>query len=104
MDNFKAIYRILHYLEQAMDYDEPDMDRISSQALGLTENRWESLMETLVSEGYVDGIKIRRFVDGYVEMCMINPRITLKGLEYLKENSSMKKIANLAKGIADFIP
>ena len=41
MDNFKAIYRILRYLEKAMDYDEPDMDQISASALGLTDKRWE---------------------------------------------------------------
>lgn len=39
MDNFIAIYRILSYLEQAMDYDMPDMSRISSSALGLSSNR-----------------------------------------------------------------
>ena len=33
MYNFIAIYRILSYLEQALDYDEPDMSQISSSAL-----------------------------------------------------------------------
>ena len=28
MHNFIAIYRILSYLEQALDYDEPDMSQI----------------------------------------------------------------------------
>lgn len=39
MYNFIAIYRILSYLEQALDYDEPDMSQISSSALGLPANR-----------------------------------------------------------------
>lgn len=39
MYNFIAIYRILSYLEQALDYDEPDMSQISSSALGLSANR-----------------------------------------------------------------
>ncbi len=48
MDNFKVIYRILRYLEKAMDYDEPDMDCISADALGLTKSRWAAIMEILV--------------------------------------------------------
>ena len=33
MDNFKIIYRILQYLEKAMDYDEADIDFISAAKL-----------------------------------------------------------------------
>ena len=39
-DSFKAIYRILRYLEKAMDYDEPDIERISADAIGITSQRW----------------------------------------------------------------
>ena len=50
MDNFKTIYKILKYLEQAMDYDEPDLDRISADALGISEQRWVAIMEMLAKE------------------------------------------------------
>ena len=33
----------------------------------------------------------------------IAPRITLKGLEYLSENSMMKKAADIAKGVLEVI-
>ena len=39
MDNFKVIYRILHYLEKAMDLDEIDEDRLSPETLGITPQR-----------------------------------------------------------------
>ena len=39
MDNFKVIYRILRYLEKAMDYDEADIDFISASTLGISERR-----------------------------------------------------------------
>lgn len=104
MDNFKTIYRILRYLEKAMDYDSADLDFISSTHLGITENRWTVIMGLLAREGYIDGIRIKRSVDGEVIVSVYSPRITLKGLEYLKENSLMQKAANLAKGVADFMP
>lgn len=104
MDNFKTIYRILRYLEKAMDYDEADMDFISASALGLSERRWTAIMEMLVKEGYIDGLTVTRSRDGDVVLSVNDPRITLRGLEYLNENSLMQKAAKLAKGIADMIP
>lgn len=103
MDNFRVIYRILRYLEKAMDYDEPDMTCISAEALKLTEQRWTMMMEMLSDEGYIKGFSVQRGIDGSIVVSSSTPRITLKGLEYLQENSLMKKAAELAKGVADII-
>lgn len=103
MDNFRAIYRILRYLEKAMDYEEADVDFISASALGITEQRWLAIMEMLVKENYVSGISVKRSVDGDTCLSVSDVRITMKGLEYLQENSLMQKAANLAKGIAEIM-
>lgn len=103
MDNFKVIYRILRYLEKAMDYDEPDVERISADALGLTIQRWTAIMEMLAAEGYISGLTVKRSLDGATSLSVASPRITLKGLEYLQENSLMRKAADIAKGIAEIL-
>jgi hypothetical protein len=36
---------------------------------------------------------------GYPRVALSRPELTLKGLEYMEENSLMKKAADLAKGI-----
>lgn len=41
MDNFTIIYKILKALEQAMDYDEFDVNKISHTRLNITYQRWE---------------------------------------------------------------
>lgn len=82
MDNFIAIYRILSYLEQAMDYDMPDMSRISSSALGLSSNRWLALLRLLEEAGYIE-------IAGH------RTKITLRGLEYLQQNTLMQRAASL---------
>lgn len=102
MDNFKIIYKILKVLERAMDYDEPDLSLISAEALGISQNKWEALIVMLQEEGYVEGVHYIKTM-GMKGVKLTNLRITLKGLEYLEENSFMKKAANLAKGIADLI-
>lgn len=104
MDNFKVIYRILHYLEKAMDYDEVNIDFISASALKVTEQRWTAIMEMLAKEGYIEGVSVTRSCDGDVLASVSSPRITLRGLEYLNENSLVRKAANAAKGIAEMIP
>lgn len=82
MYNFIAIYRILSYLEQALDYDEPDMSQISSNALGLSDNRWLALLRLLEDAEYIE-------VFGH------RTRVTLRGLEYLQQNSLMQRAVSL---------
>lgn len=57
-------------------------------------------------EGYIKGIVcVQSAGDDKRHIAdPIKPVITIKGLEYLAENSMMKKAANLAKGIKDFVP
>lgn len=103
MDNFRVIYRILRYLEKAMDYDEPDLEQISAKTLGITEQRWTAIMTMMTTQGYIDGMTVKRSLDGEITVSISHPGITLKGLEYLQENALMKKAAELAKGIAEVI-
>ncbi len=99
MDNFKIIYKILKELEKAMDYDEFDMERISAERLKTSENRLYKIIEMLKNEGYIAGISCKYGIQGDCIISVSNPKITLKGLEYLYENDLMKKAADLAKGI-----
>lgn len=104
MDNFKVIYRILHYLEKAMDYNEADVSCISASALGISESRWTAIMEMIVREGYVIGVTVSHSCSGEILTWFNDPRITLHGLEYLNENSLMQKAAKQAKEIAEMTP
>ena len=101
MDNFRVIYRILKALEKAMDFDEFDMDSISPKALGISENRWLKIMVMLTKEGYIEGLSIRRGLGDEYLISGTHPEITLRGLEYLNENSLMRKAAAFAKGVAE---
>lgn len=104
MDNFKIIYKILKILESAMSLEEFDKSLISAESLGLSLPLWSKIMKMLVDNNYITGIKVWNSFDcDYPRVAVIRPEITLKGLEYLNENSVMKKIANAAKGIVEAI-
>lgn len=104
MNNFKIIYKILKAIEQSMDYEEFDLDCISPETLGISEERWKTLIAELVANEYVKGITHIPLIgvpSGRIKI--IKPTLTLKGMEYLEENSMMKKVANMTKGIIEII-
>lgn len=103
MDNFKIIYKILKALEQAMDYDEFDVNKISHTRLNITYQRWEKIMIMLAKSGYIEGVMYDQCSGEYSPHIEepIQPMITIKGLEYLEENSMMKRASDMAKGLID---
>lgn len=104
MDNFKIIYKILSVLEKSMDLENVDIERISSNNLDISQQRWNKYMEMLLDAGYIKGVSIKKYTDGEMRVDIENIRITLKGLEYLSENSIMQRMYNVTKGITDLIP
>lgn len=104
MEEYRIIYKILKYLVQSLDVEEPDNTPIEAECLKISVPKWSRLMKMLVDENYVNGIMITNYPGmSYPIVKLINPTITLKGIEYVKENSLMKKAADLAKGIAGVI-
>ena len=100
MDDFRIIYKILRILQNSMDLEEFDRNSISAEALGLSVPKWSRLMAMLLKEGYITGGETWNAMDcGYPRVALSRPELTLKGLDYLEENSLMKKSADLAKGI-----
>lgn len=103
MDNFKIIYKILKFLEMSLDYEMTDVDAISYQRLGITKERWEQLLIMLQDSEYITGIAVTQSLGDNKRHIAepITPVITLKGLEYLTENTLLKRAAALLKGAKD---
>lgn len=103
-DDFKVIYDILSILQSSMDYSRCDIERLNYKTLGISKNRRDNIIEMLVDSGYIKGVNIRRYEDGDFMVILNDIRITLKGLEYLEENTILKRIQKQLKGIKDSIP
>lgn len=104
MDNFKAVYKILAALEKAMDLPEIGLKEINAEALGVSSNRWARYLEMMSDVGYIKGVRVYQSITGDYQVKDDGIRITLKGLEYLQENSIMQKLYRTAKGIKDIVP
>lgn len=102
MDNFKVIYLILAVLEKAMD-GALDLKDISPENLGITEKRRNQLLLMMQEQGYICGVREIHAI-GMHDIRLKHMRITLSGLEYLADNTMMKKAYRLLKGIKDATP
>ena len=102
MEEFNQIYRILQILKKAMDVEEFDQELISSETLKVNYPKWCRLMAMLANNGYISGVSVWNSFDcQYPKIELVRPEITLKVLEYLEENSMMKKVSKVAKGVID---
>lgn len=105
MEYFSIIYKILKAIEKSMDYEIFDENCISAETLGITQTRWEIIMEQLVKNGYIEGVSLIYSI-GRQTPCirMTRPILTIKGAEYLNENTMMKKAYKVLKGLKDVTP
>ncbi|WP_314396366.1 YjcQ family protein [Leptotrichia shahii] len=103
MENFKIIYKILKSIEESMDYEIFDENVISPEYLGVSKERWKALLIELLDNGYIAGIMKVPIMGNRMDLKIIKPKLTIKGMQYLEENSMMKKAYNLLKGIRDII-
>ena len=96
MDDFRIIYKILRILQNSMDLEEFDRNSISAEALGLYTPKWSIIMIMLLDAGYITGAETwYNMRCGCQSVMLRGTELTLKGLEYLEENSLMKKAANM---------
>lgn len=88
-----------------MDYEVVDIRRLSADNLDITEPKRKALLGMLLKNGYVEGFQVIQYIGDPTPNIegLEGIRITLKGLEYLEENSLMQKAARLAKGIAEVL-
>lgn len=105
MDNFKVIYKILRTLEKNMGNEQFSVSSISAEKMGIPFNRWEQLMIMMQDEGYIRGIVFSRSIeDRYRHISEpIFPEITIKGLEYISQNTFMAKAKELLKLTGEII-
>ena len=106
MDNFKAIYKILCVLDRRKGDETFDDAAISADTLKIAYADWEQLLIELQRNGYVDGVVYtQKMSDKFPHIVEpVYPRITLKGMEYLSENSFIKKAAAALRGIKEIVP
>lgn len=102
MDTLQIAYKILYELEHKEKADYMGW-RISPSVLGIDEDKWFEVLQTLLDEGYISGVKVGKDILGNQYVDVKHAKITMKGAEYLSENSAMKKFARIATNVISVV-
>ena len=92
-DYFKIIYVILTELYECKKQNyKVDPEAISPERFKVPGGYLLDILLDLKDEGYIKGVRLE------------NLSVTMKGIEYLQDNSKMKQVYNVLKEIKDLVP
>ncbi len=104
-DYFVIAYRILIYLYACVKSGvNVDMEEISANKLDITQRYWLYVIEHLQADEYIEGVHITKLLGSMPVVMTENIVITPKGIEYLKNNSTMEKAKEFLKTLKEIIP
>ena len=81
-----VIFRILKYLYETSDENMPSMLPIKPETSKISPDLWNNAVAILYENGLVKNIKVKYYKTGYVVLNEDEMKITLKGIEYYKNN------------------
>lgn len=103
---FTITYKILSYLKHCYEQSKDvDPNILNAGTFNISEKQFIRTLKMLISEGYIEGVSVQETLDGYHILSNLQKSsITPKGLEYLAENSMMKKMYKVLKEVKDWLP
>lgn len=105
-DYFVVVYKLLSYYYTIMKKGIPvRQEEIDAIKLGINQPYLLDVYRNMLSEGYLTGTTVETDGTGISYLDDINNvRITTKGVEYIVENSIMKKIGNTLSQLKTWLP
>ena len=104
-DYFKIIYVILTELYGCKKKGcKVDLRVIGPQRFQIPEGYLLDILSELLDEGYVKGFEVLQTKSGRCVCGLEDIGITMKGIEYLQDNSKMKQVYNALKEVKDWVP
>lgn len=92
---------VLSYMYKCLKQGEHvDVELMNPKALEIPDSYWTYIIRNLEADGYIEGVLFQKYKGGEVlqfEDCF---NITPKGIEYLQENSFIKKAKETVKDFA----
>lgn len=103
----RVAYKILQYLNACYEHGEyPNPDSLNASQLGITFQQFYQTLKMLMEDGNIKGVIFNDTIPP--EQSTLNHprdwRITSKGVEYLEENSLMRKAYKVVKEARDWLP
>lgn len=102
---FSIAYKILSYLKYCYEHGEdPDLNILNASTFEISSNQFYRTLQMLMDDGYIKGLKFTPTKSGNIVNGLDRICITSNGLQYLEENSMMKKAYKIFKEVKDWLP
>ena len=102
-DYFVLVYKLLTILYTTLKNGKVVTDsELKELSEGLPLDYWEYILKSLGEDGYITGVKPISSLSGN-SIKITTLQITPKGIEYLQDNSKMKKAKEVLKNIPQWI-
>ncbi|MCR4711484.1 MAG: YjcQ family protein [Clostridia bacterium] len=107
-DYYVIVYQILAYLYRKLkdgEPVEPEFLMHDSPILHINEPYWCYIIENMLKQEFIEGVIMQRaWGSKVIFQGFENCRITPKGIEYLCENSTIKKAYRFLKDAKSIVP
>lgn len=106
-DMFVVMYKILAYLYDCLKRGvEPSRAMLAHDGdmLAIDYGYWTRVIYELDRHGYVDGFVVKKVYPPAIAVRMVDPAITMEGVEFLQENSKMQKALKFLKDAKSALP
>lgn len=100
-------YRILQYLYECMKAGQgPEVDKITANNYEINDRYFNTIIKELYENGYIDNVHEINVVGCLYTQYKIPPSIsiTLKGIEYLTDNTFIEKAKKFFKATKEMVP
>ncbi len=97
-DMFVIIYQVLRYMYDCLKEGQKiEVCYLKASRYSIPNNYWNFIVTELLRKGYIEGITIVKAKDGILLDDIQDAFITYKGVEFLSENSLLKKAKEYLK-------
>jgi len=104
-DFLTVTYKMLSYLKWCYENGKmSDPDILNFDTFNVSMEQFGNILGTLKERGYVDGVSVKKTLNGTPVITIGNASITIEGLEYLAKNSKMKELYKELKEVRDWLP
>ena len=107
-DDYHVIaYKILAYLYACLKQGEnPDLEYLTAENFKINLAYWEYILEHLYKSNFIEGIKLVPILGKENKGIKITTQITItpQGIEFLQENSIMKRVKEFLISIKEIMP
>lgn len=105
MNYSKAIFLILQSIDVAFENRQRGNDIFDLDKIGISERRLCVILKSLYDKGYIDGIVFPRCInDDIPGYKLLGCHLTMDGMLYLKNNTTMKRVYAALKEAKSWIP